>query len=72
MESEDPLISLNGSPFAVEPAYEHCSGTFDGPHDTAITARNRLALLNGESAGVEGVGIEKQRTRVGIRDQLDP
>jgi hypothetical protein len=65
-------VSLRGSSFAMVSPYEHWSDAFDGPHDTGTTARNRLALRNGESAGVERAGTPKRRTRVALRDQLDP
>jgi hypothetical protein len=52
--------------------YEHWSDAFDSPHDTGTTGRNRLAFRDRESAGVERAGAQKRRTRVGLRDQLDP
>jgi len=71
MESAGQVLNLNGSIFALKSAYEHCSDTLDGPHDTCTTARIRPALRKRESGGVERAGTQKQRTRVGVRDKLD-
>ena len=58
-------LTLESAGAATEPeweliclasAYEHWSDAFDGPHDTGTTGRNRLALRNRESAGVERAG----------------
>ena len=72
IESAGAISELEWKLICLASAYEHWSDAFDGPHDTGTTARNRLALRNRESAGVERAGTQKRRTRAGLRDQLDP
>jgi hypothetical protein len=72
IESAGAVSELEWKLICMATAYEHCSDAFDGPHDTGTTGRNRLALRNRELGGVERTGTQKRRTRVGLRDQLDP
>ncbi len=72
IESAGAATELEWKLICLASAYEHWSDAFDGPHDTGTTGRNRLALRNRESAGVERAGTQKRRTRAGLRDQLDP
>jgi len=72
IESARAVSELEWKPICMPSAFEHWSDAFDGPHDTGTTGRNRHALRNRESAGVERAGTQKRRTRVGLRDLLDP
>jgi len=72
IESAGAVSELEWKLICMASAYEHWNDAFDGPHDTGTTGRNRLALRNRESGGVERAGTQKRRTRVGLRDQLDP
>ena len=72
IESARAVSELEWKPICMPSAFEHWSDAFDGPHDTSTTGRDRHALRNRESAGVERAGTQKRRTRVGLRDLLDP
>ena len=58
IESARGVSELEWKPICMPSAFEHWSDAFDGPHDTGTTGRNRHALRNRASAGVERAGTQ--------------